>query len=421
MLVPMMIVGAASLWLAASHLELGVGLLPMIGALIPFSLGTGTQTALVAAFLFAGLLLALWIGRAVVKREFTFADSPVNAPALALMAAWVLAYLYSNAVRSSLIQVWPTFPLAQIGGLALAVVSAGVLLLAANAGRQMAVIRIATWSMIGAGVVGVVAFYFHLDHLVPFLNTGGLFTMWVVALSYGQALFNERLRWWVRVSLVGLAVAWVVKAMIFQTIWFSGWAPSLVALPVITLLRTRLGFLFILIGGLLAFLVGHDQIYQAVVVSASEKGDMTRLDIWSQQLSLIRQFPILGTGPAGYAVYNMNLFADSQFSMSTHSNYLDVLAQTGIIGVIAFAWLLFGIMSAGWQACRRWHSGFAGGYAAGAAGGFAGVLFSMGLGDWFIPFVYNGTIAAFRHTEHSWVFLGFMAALANARSQSEAS
>jgi O-antigen ligase len=409
--VPFLLVAAVGFFVAASRLELGVAMLPMVGAFVPFSVGTGTQTALVAAFLFAGLLIALWIVRAVMARNLTLIASPINAPALALMAVWVLAYLYSNAVRPPLVQVWATFPMAQIGGLALVVVSAGVMLLAANAGRQMALIRLSTWGIIGAGCLGVVVFYFHLDHLVPFLNTGGLFTMWVVALAYSQALFNERLPWWARVGLVGLAVAYVVKAMIFQTFWFSGWAPSLVALAAITLFRSRLIFFIMLLGAGLVFLVGHEQIYQAVVVSAQDKGDMTRLDIWQQQLSLIQQYPVLGTGPAGYAVYNVNLFANSQFSMSTHSNYLDVLAQTGVVGVIVFAWLLLAILVVGLRACLRWRSGFAGGYAVGAFGGFCGVLFSMGLGDWLIPFVYNGTIAAFRHTEHSWVFLGFLATL----------
>jgi hypothetical protein len=46
-----------------------------------------------------------------------------------------------------------------------------------------------------------------------------------------------------------------------------------------------------------------------------------------------------------------------------------------------------------------------------------GLIVAMAMGDWFIPFVYNQTIAGFRFTVHSWVFLGFLASLAITRPE----
>jgi hypothetical protein len=100
--------------------------------------------------------------------------------------------------------------------------------------------------------------------------------------------------------------------------------------------------------------------------------------------------------------------------MSTHSNFIDIVAQTGIVGLLAFGWLgasLFWVLCKG---CRRWRGGLYGGYASAALGGFAGATIAMALGDWVIPFVYNQGIVGFRYTVHTWVFLGLAAGLAEA-------
>jgi O-antigen ligase len=151
-----------------------------------------------------------------------------------------------------------------------------------------------------------------------------------------------------------------------------------------------------------------------------DKGDLTRLDIWQQSLDLLSRHLLLGTGPAGYAAYFWNLYMGSQYSMSTHNNYMDVLAQTGLVGGVVFVWLLVALLVAGWQARSFWRSGFEGGFAQGAFAGLLGLLVGMSQGDWFIPFVYNQTIAGFRFTVHSWVFLGFLTSLALIRERQSA-
>jgi hypothetical protein len=50
--------------------------------------------------------------------------------------------------------------------------------------------------------------------------------------------------------------------------------------------------------------------------------------------------------------------------------------------------------------------GFGSGLAHGVLGGLAGAVVAMLLGDWVIPFVYNQTIAGFRYTLYTWLFLG---------------
>ena len=182
----------------------------------------------------------------------------------------------------------------------------------------------------------------------PFMNTNGLFTNWVVALAYGQALFNHKLSAPKRVGLLVLTAACLVQTAIFETAWLSGWMPPLIAVGLITLLRSRKLFAVGLAGSLTIGLAFAGPIYEAVFQSQLDEGSDSRLDIWAQAWDLLSKHPLFGTGPAGYAAYYMTLYQGSGSSMSTHSNYMDVAAETGIVGSLAFIWLLVALGIVSW-------------------------------------------------------------------------
>lgn len=390
---------------------LTLALLPVIGVCVPYGLGTGSQSPIVAALLAAGLLVALGLLRALRTPNWT-SGSAVTWPVITLILVWVTALLWSNIELSPLVTTWATFPLAQLGGTAVTIISGGVLLLAMQASRRGVWIQVATWAFIMSGVAALAAYIIgqQINVTVPF-ETGGLFTMWMVALSLGQGLFNQRLNWMARAGLIGLGLGWEYKAAVMQTWWFSGWLPSLIVIAILLFLRSHVLFTGIAaLAGCVAAL-RFDDLYTVVWGTTVDKGDLSRLDIWQQSLDLFAQHPVLGTGPAGYAVYFQSTYAGSAFSMSTHNNYMDVLAQTGIVGAVVFAWLMITLLVFGWRARSLWSDGFYGGFAQGAFAGLLGLFIAMAQGDWFIPFVYNQTIAGFRFTVHSWVFLGFLAGL----------
>jgi O-antigen ligase len=405
---------------ALRHLGFGVALLPVLGVAVPFSLGTGTQSPIVAAMLFAAFLIAAWALHTLLLRRTALIASPVVLPTLSLIAVWIVALLCSDVVRDPLVWVPPTWTLIQLGGLSVAVVSAAMLLLALQVGVQERWVQWATWSFICTGAVATLSFIDDVRQISDtVLQTGGLFTMWLVALAYGQALFNQTLSGWLRAALAALAGAWLFKALVLQLWWFSGWLPSLVAIAAITLFRSRKLFVVLLAASALSVVSQFDTVYDLVWGTTVRKGDLTRLDIWNQTLDLVSRYPLLGTGPAGYAPYFQSLYAGSQFSLSTHNTYLDVVAQTGAIGALIFLWFLVAIARVGWQARVRWRHGFLGGYAHGVFGGLVGLVVAMSQGDWLIPFVYNQTIAGFRYTIHSWVFLGFLSSVALLRPRGE--
>ena len=72
-----------------------------------------------------------------------------------------------------------------------------------------------------------------------------------------------------------------------------------------------------------------DLLSNAVEAEYFESG-ATRLNAWSTSLELTREHFLFGTGPAGYAAYYMTYIPYS--AMATHNNYIDILAQTGVIG-----------------------------------------------------------------------------------------
>jgi O-antigen ligase len=121
---------------------------------------------------------------------------------------------------------------------------------------------------------------------------------------------------------------------------------------------------------------------------------------------------LLGTGPAGYAAYYMSLFP--QEATATHSNYVDIIAQTGIVGMGFFVWFL---VAMGVTARRAWRrvpkDGFMQALAAGCAGGYAAVVTAMSLGDWLLPFAYTQGINGYDYTVWGWVFMGVLVGMSH--------
>ncbi len=108
----------------------------------------------------------------------------------------------------------------------------------------------------------------------------------------------------------------------------------------------------------------------------------------------------------------MSLFP--QDALSTHSNYVDILAQTGLVGTAFFVWFLVAMGVTARQAWRRVPQGsFSQALAAGCIGGYVATLIAMGLGDWFLPFAYNQTIAGYDYTVWGWLFMGVLVGLSH--------
>ncbi|MEO6060330.1 MAG: hypothetical protein ABIQ99_00155, partial [Thermoflexales bacterium] len=76
-----------------------------------------------------------------------------------------------------------------------------------------------------------------------------------------------------------------------------------------------------------------------------------------------------------------------------------------------FLWLVIAIGKRGWQIWSALNGGFQKAYVTACLAALIGMLASMALGDWVLPFVYNVGIAGLRSSLLGWVFLGGMLAM----------
>ena len=405
---------AAATIVALVRIEYGLLMLPLVAAAVPFSIGTGTATALPASLLFAAFLLAIWIAGMSIRKELVIVSSPVNLPLLGFTLTAVLAAVNSEAMRHPLVQFSSTWTQVQVGGLGVFVISAGTLMLAMNVPRQVRWVRWLVWVFLAVGAITVVGYLTRSGRDLPGVNVGGLFSMWVVALAFGQAAFNNRMPRWGRAGLAAVSILWLYRRFVLEATWLSGWMPAFAAVLVISILRSKRLSLVTLASLGIAWLLRYDRLYGTQVLGEDSAGNLLRLELWQQNLEVTKDYLWLGTGPAGYAPYYITFFPDR--ALSTHSNYLDIFAQTGLIGSFFFVWFLLSAVRVGLDARRQRPKGFAAGFANGVLGGMAGLIVAMALGDWLIPFVYNQTITGFSYTVYSWLFLGALAAVQRLKS-----
>jgi O-antigen ligase len=187
--------------------------------------------------------------------------------------------------------------------------------------------------------------------------------------------------------------------------------PLLTTLGVILYFRSKAWFTVALIAALAFVALDYQTLYNKVVVGNVQEGSNNRVLLWQINLELIANHPLFGVGPAGYAPYYMTYHPD--FAMSTHNNYFDILAQTGIAGSLVFIWFIATTLVVG-NRSRKNTSGkrnFQEGFAVATFAGTLGMLVAMMLGDWVLPFAYNQTISGFDNAVFNWIFIGGMVSL----------
>jgi O-antigen ligase len=242
--------------------------------------------------------------------------------------------------------------------------------------------------------------------------SGSLFWVWLLALSFSQAVFNRDLRPRWRAALGVLVLVTLYVTFKQNWAWNSGWMPALVSLSTIVLVAfPRLGLVGLL-GGVLAAAPRIQQIVSAIMVGDNSYSLSTRLEAWDIVWGIAKVSPILGLGPANYYWYTA-LFPIRGWAVqfNSHNQYVDLIAQTGILGLVCFVWFFGAVGWVAWRLRHRVKPGFSQAYVYAALGGVAGTLAAAAFGDWVIPFFYNITVGGFRASMLSWLFLGGLVAL----------
>lgn len=145
----------------------------------------------------------------------------------------------------------------------------------------------------------------------------------------------------------------------------------------------------------------------ALITGNEDYSVLTRWEAWRILFEIIQVNPFLGLGPSNYYWYT-ELFPILGYSVAfnSHNNYIDIVAQIGVFGLIFFLWFFWELGKTASSMLPGLEEGFDRAYVIGAIGGIAGMLVAGMLGDWLIPFVYNVGLVGFRSTVFGWIFLG---------------
>lgn len=384
-----------------------LGLLAVIGSLtVPIRGPSGLSVTM----LLVALLFGLWLMDMIVRQRLRLVESGPTRPLLVFVLIATLAFGMGQLP-------WYTFassaPLgAQMGGLALHILSAAAFLLVAHQVRDIRWLERMTWVLLALGGL------YMLGQLVPGaspllrLFPGGsikhsMFYTWVVVLAFSQVTFNRQLALPWRLMLFGLLSMSLYYAVVQNYDWKSGWLPALAAMAAVVSMRWwRLAP----IAGLFGLLLVPGLAVK--VIESDAYSYSTRVEAWLIVVEIAKVNPILGLGPANYYWYTP-LFPIRGYAVqfNSHSQYVDLFAQTGLLGLIGFLWFFGTVGWLAWKLRDRVPQGFPRAYVYGALGGLAGTIVAAALGDWVIPFFYNITMWGFRISVLPWLFLGGLVAL----------
>jgi len=257
--------------------------------------------------------------------------------------------------------------------------------------------------MLLAGYLGLIKYFLYAN--LP-VDTRGMFNLWIIGIAYGLLLFMKRLRWYWRLALVFLLAGVTYWGFVLNISWLAGWLPGLVAMGVLTFMRSKKLALVVVIFLCALFLWKKDYYLGKVLQNETQESGVTRLAAWKANWSITRDHLLFGTGPAGYAVYYMSYFPTD--AMATHSNYIDIISQTGIVGTVFMLWIFFGIAREGGKLCMRLRGrgDFAEAMGNIAFAGIIACIVIMAFGDWLFPFAYTQTIAGFNYAVYNRLFMG---------------
>lgn len=428
-------VGAA-LFLIAPAAALAV--MPLIAIFAPIDFQVSDTVRVNVAVLAVPAFVGLWLLSLARQRRFSFVRTPVNLPLLVFLAAFTLAWILGYLQWDPFVPKPANVLQVQFGQWAIYAFLLAAMWLAANLLVEDRWRQRTTYAFLAVGgIAALLRVLPGLDGLADRLLAQGsgtsLYGIWFTAIALSQLLFNRRLPPLARIYLVVAQLALFYLLLLIVGIrWLSGWVPVLVVVLVLLSLRfPRLTFPFLLVAALAIWLNLDSVITGLQLDQEIARSGAGRLGHWRVVWEFVRERPWFGLGPAAYRHYTwsrpdlVGYYLFHGANVSTHNNYFDIIAFSGLVGLAAFAWfaIVFGRLA--WQTVRRFRSaggavafGFDSAYAHGALAGFLGLLVSGLFGDWFLPFVYNIGFSGFRASVMGWVLMGGLAALAVRRKGS---
>lgn len=413
--------------IATKRMMFTLTLLVAFSAPLNITISTGTQTPLPFSLLVLAFLVVVWLSRMmIIDRNVRLEPSPVNKPFLGFILIALVAWVVGFAAWDGRIPVQDNIILVQLGQLAIFGLSIAAVLIVINHPIEEKELKWWTIIIITIGTINLVYWTASKDYL-PFPGVTGSMLMWPMMLIWGQMLFNPRLKNWIRVSGLLISLLWIYWMYNWVFAWKGGWLPALMGFTLMVWFKSRRVFLIIGILVLLLLIANWGWINANILNTEIQTQSTIRPYFWYDIIRLTSRSPILGLGPANYMFYwqTPNFIPlsriisgweiwDLGYSPPSHNNFIDIFAQTGILGLIFLVWGIIAALILGYRSSSHLQPGFKKAYAYAVLCGFASmVISSIIFADWLIPYVYNVTITGFAHSVYSWLLLGSLLALGN--------
>ncbi len=394
-----------------------LGLLLLIGVSLAFRTEVIYVIGTTAVATFA--LTALWLFDSfVIKRQFHWiAARPLN-PLLLFLLVTMIAFINGQLP-------WypaPQAPLdAQLGSVLILLVAMCAFVLVMYQVKSERWLMALVYVTIALGAVLIFGRLFPpttrivLRFFSPLVFSGSMFWLWVVAMSFSQALLNQTLPWRWRTLLFGIMLGAMYLALGEARAWVSGWFPALLAILLIVWLGIpRQAIALTLVGIVGVLLQLQNVINNLLYVGDNEYSQITRLEAWRIIVEIVKVSPLLGLGPANYSFYTpLFPILGWYVQFNSHNQYVDVVAQTGILGLLCLLWFFAEIIWLAWRLRPLLPRGsFLHAYVYGTLAGAVATFAAGMLGDWLLPYVYNATIRAMRTSILPWLFMGGLVAVA---------
>lgn len=400
------VVGVAGFLALLRYPSLGFILLFLGGMFIPFK-GPGGFNASILTVI---LMIGLWfMDMFVVRRRFEFVRSRVMRPALFMLIVSVIAFAMGQIPWFVFANQAPMD--AQIGGFAIYFFLVLAMIMTANVLKEIKWLKIIVWTFIGLGFIYVLGRTLRLDIVDRVFAHGvyanSMFWMWLVALPLSQAIYNNHLTLRPKAVLYGIVALTFYVAFVQQNDWKSGWVPAGLVAAVLVGWKFRkvLPFTIPFVLMVAAYLAQD-------LISTDEYSWGTRVDAWIVVLDIARVSPIIGLGFSNYYWY-AKVFSIRGYSIkfNSHSQFVDIIAQTGILGLFFFMWILYEIGRLAYRLMNQLPDGFAKAYAYGVFASVFGSLMAAFLVDWLLPFAYNIGLDGVRASILPWIFFGGLVSL----------
>lgn len=362
-------------------------------------------------------LTGLWVFDMMVRQR--------NIAIIRARSIYALAAFLAVSIIAFIVGQLPWYPITpapldgQIGGLAIFIVSICAFLLVAH---QVDDIR---WLKAILFLYLLIGGVYLIGRLIPTIGTvnarffapaaaGGMFWVWLTSMAFAQGLYNKELHpLWRGVFFLMTGMALYI-GMFQLRAWTSGWLPAVVAIMVVLLTgKFRQGLIVVILGAFVILTQAQLVLDTFINVGDNAYSQLTRLEAWRIIGEIVKVNPILGLGPANYRFYTpLFPILGWQVQFNSHNNYVDLIAQTGILGLLLILWFFWEVWQMGWRLRHPVGEGtFAQAYVYGVMGGLVGAAVSAMLGDWVLPYVYNITIEGLRASIFAWLFWGGLLAI----------